>query len=422
MANEVIDAQTGEVLVMNPDTNFNALEAQTRSEIDALVTTAKRFPRPKPAIVRDAIMELATMDETTAEEMRYALPRGKNADGTAKVISGPSIRFAEICAQQFGNCQIGTRVTAIDKKEGFCEAEGVFIDSQTNVRQVARVKRRIKDKYGKVYNDDVIQQTCNAAASIARRNAILAGVPKAIWNRAYEEAEKVITGSVETLSNTRAKAIAAFTNFGLDQDAVLELVAAEMVEDVGLEEVADLRSMFRQLKNKETTVEDLLRIARGQNEKQAPAERVHGNPMADEGPGPQKGGAPAQEPAKAEETAPAAEKAPEAEKPAEDKPAARKRATKPKEETAPAAEEATAPAAEEAKAEPTAGSDPLPVTDPKNEGEYVRYAIGWLHQLGSASEITERWKNERRLRNECGVTSETLEELTAEREKRIAAL
>jgi hypothetical protein len=267
----------------------------------------------------------------------------------------------------------------------------------------------------------MIQTTSNAAASIARRNAILAGIPKAVWNPAMRRRGRSSPATrrdaVEHARQGHRRVHELRPRAG---GSVLCWSAPRRVDDVGLEDVADLRAMFRQLKNKETTVEELMRQANSTGAE--PKAVTHGNPMADEGPGPQKGGAPAQEPAKAEETAPAAEKAPEAEKPAEDKPAARKRATKPKEETAPAAEEATAPAAEEAKAEPTAESDPLPVTDPKNEGEYVRYAIGWLHQLGSASEITERWKNERRLRNECGVTSETLEELTAEREKRIAAL
>jgi hypothetical protein len=74
--------------------------------------------------VRKAIVELATMDETTAEEMRYALPRGKNKDGTAKVISGPSIRFAEM-RPQYGNCQVGAEITEINKKDKYVEAEGV---------------------------------------------------------------------------------------------------------------------------------------------------------------------------------------------------------------------------------------------------------------------------------------------------------
>lgn len=423
----VIDNHTGEVLV--PD--VSTFEARQKSELEAAISMARKFPRNRLADIRKAIKELATMDETTAEEMRYALPRGKNKDGTAKVISGPSIRFAEMAAQFFGNCRVEAEITEINKKDKFVEAQGKFTDFQTNTIQTARVRRRIVDSRGNVYNDDMIMVTCNAAASIARRNAILAGIPKAIWNEGYEQAQFVLTGGVETLSNTRAKAIAAFTAFGLGEKEVLMLVDAESADDVGLDEVADLRSMYRQVKNKETTVEALMAVANGTAAAGAREPKALSNPMADDGPAPQKGApekAPA-EPASALEVDGVTETAAETEKPAEDKPAARKRTTKPKEEAAPASEETAGPLPEGAKPEPTTAA-PVETKEeatwsppePTTEAEYVAHARTWLSQAAGVSEITDRWKTERKLRNACNITSETLEELNAEREKRIAAL
>lgn len=435
MANElVIDNETGEI-TNAPD--LSTLETMVKAEIDIQVATAKRYVRPGPHVIRKNIEDYATIDMTTAEKMRYALPRGKNEDGSAKVISGPSIRFMEIVAQQYGNCWIGTRITEINTKDKYVEAEGVFVDLQTNVRQVARHRRRISDKRNNLFNADMIQTTQNAAASIARRNAITMGVPEMLWQPAYEAATKIVMGTAETLSNTRAKAVAAFTNFGLGQEQVLLLVGRERLDDVGGEDVANLRAMFVQLKAQEITVEELLRSAKGAAETKTV---THANPMADEGDAaPQKGGAKAAaEPAKPEEAATAtvaAETSGTGASEPEKKPAtSRKRAVaKPAEEAAPAeANEASSvqqadessplPEVEDGKVADAKPAAAAPTTAPTNEAEYTAYAKAWIEAGDVASDMMERWKAERALRRDCNITSETMDLLKDQLDAAVAAL
>lgn len=221
-----------------------------KAEIDQLVSTAHAFPRSLKR-VQSSILSMATLDEESAEECIYALPRG------GKPIRGPSIRFAEILKQSYGNCRAAARVVHVDKTEGYVEAEGVFHDLETNSASTARVRRRITDKGGRVFKDDMIIVTGNAACSIAMRNAILAGVPKPLWRKAYDMVQATITGDITTLSENREKAFKALAAFGVKPDQVFTSLGIQGEEDITVDHIATLRGMYSALKNGEATVEEM---------------------------------------------------------------------------------------------------------------------------------------------------------------------
>ncbi|PSJ60798.1 hypothetical protein [Pseudaminobacter soli (ex Li et al. 2025)] len=249
--NEII-TQDGEVIegmqVQAPSSSM-AVQLQ-KAEIDQQITTAHAFPRSLKR-VQSAIMSMATLDEESAEECMYALPRG------GKPIKGPSVRFAEILKQAYGNCRAAARVVHVDRIEMFVEAEGVFHDLETNSATTTRVRRRISDRRGKVFNDDMIIVTGNAACAIAKRNAILDGIPKPLWRKAYETIQATITGDVTTLSENREKAFKALAAFGVKPEQVYQSLGIEGVEDISVDHIATLRGMYSALKNGEATVEEM---------------------------------------------------------------------------------------------------------------------------------------------------------------------
>lgn len=255
--NEDYDPETGEVLTGLPvgyDAGNQSLAVSlARAEVDQQIATARALPR-HPAKVMQAILSLATLDEKSAEECVYALPRG------GKPIKGPSIRLAEIISSQWGNCRVGARVVHVDRVEKYVEAEGVFHDLETNTATTARVRRRIVDRYGKVFNDDMIVVTGNAACSIAKRNAILGAVPKAVWRKAYDAVESVIAGDVATLVERREKAMKAFAAFGVTPERVCQALAVTAVDDITLEHMPILMGAHAALKNNEATVEELFPV------------------------------------------------------------------------------------------------------------------------------------------------------------------
>ena len=252
----------------------SVLTAYAKAEIDTQITTARRYPRPLGRVVK-AINNLVCLDEESAEECVYGLVR------SGKSIRGPSVRLAEIVAQQWGNCRVDARMISIDEKAKILTAEGMFHDLETNMATRTTVQRRISDRHGRLFNADMIAVSSLAACAIAKRNAILAGVPKAVWRQAYQKAEETIRGSIKTLSDQRSGAIAAFAHFGLNQDQVLAILQIEAIEEVTLDHVVTLRAMFRSIKNGEQTVEEVLRLAGGAS---APQHEIVKSPLDDDEP------------------------------------------------------------------------------------------------------------------------------------------
>lgn len=231
---EVLTAESGTLAVLNS------------SEINQQIATARKFPRSVRRFLDEA-KQLVTLSEETADECIYALPR----DG--KTIEGPSARFAEIVAYSWGNARAGARV--VDDTGEFVTAQGVFHDLEKNVAITYEVKRRIVDRHGRRFKSDMIGVTANAACSIALRNAVLKGVPKALWSGLYETARQVVMGDAETLANRRASALAYLQKFGATEDMVLGLLGVAGVEDINLDHLVTLRGIATAIREGDTTVE-----------------------------------------------------------------------------------------------------------------------------------------------------------------------
>lgn len=223
-----------------------------RAEIDVLIQTARAYPR-SIALAQKRIIDLATMDEESAAECMYSLPRG------GKPVEGPSIRYAELVAQSWGNCRIAARTTIVDRANRFVEAEAIFLDAETNMALRITSRRPISDKYGKIYKDDMINVTAMAAQSIARRNVTLAGVPRNVWRKGYEASRQVVMGDMQTLTVRRDAAIKSFSRFGLTEQEVLALMGANGIEDIDQQAMIPLRGMYSGLMSGEVTVEALRR-------------------------------------------------------------------------------------------------------------------------------------------------------------------
>ncbi|HKD36671.1 MAG TPA: hypothetical protein VKB78_07715 [Pirellulales bacterium] len=234
----------------------SALPMLERAAIDSQIATARQYPR-NVKTASDDIMYLATLDEQTAAEMMYALPRGN------KPIRGPSVRLAEIIMQCWGNCRVTAQVIEIDRANKIVTAEGTFHDLQTNAAIKAVVNRRISDKQGRIYGDDMIVTTGNAACAIARRNATLVGVPKAIWRRAYEAAEHRVAGDIKTLATRREAAVKAFAQYGVKPEQIFAAIGVKALEDITLDHMPTLTGMYQTLRSGEETVETMFDPRRG---------------------------------------------------------------------------------------------------------------------------------------------------------------
>lgn len=246
-----ISVESGTVAVLN------------RSEIEQQVTTAHKFPRSIKRFRQEAL-QMVTLNESVAESCIYALPRGN------KTIEGPSARFAEVVASAWGNCRAGARV--VSDAGDFITAQGVFYDCERNVGLTYEVQRRITDSKGKRYNADMIGVTGNAASSIALRNAILKGVPKAFWDDMYQAARAVVMGDFSTLANRRADALKALVAFGVTQEQVFAKLGVEGSADITLDHLVVLRGLITAIKEGDTTPEQAFAPEDGAAKTAKPAE------------------------------------------------------------------------------------------------------------------------------------------------------
>ena len=238
--------------------DIQTLAVLNQSEINQQIATARNWPRSIKRF-RDEALQLCTLDEQTATECIYALPRKQKDKETGqwvlKTIEGPSARFAEIVNYAWGNTRAGSRVIA--EEAAFVKSQGLFYDLEKNTAISYEVSRSILDSYGRRYRPDMITVTSNAASSIALRNAILKGIPKALWNPMYQAARSVVAGDVRTLSNRRVEALKAFQIFGVTPEMIYATLGVKGIEDVTIEHLVTLKGLLTALQEGDTTAEQV---------------------------------------------------------------------------------------------------------------------------------------------------------------------
>lgn len=226
--------------------NIQALTQLNAAEINQQIMTARAYPRSVTNF-RRSMREMVTYDQPTALSCLYALKR------SGKVIEGPSIRFAEAALQAWGNARAGARIVEIGDE--FITAQGFFYDLEKNMAIAFEVMRRITDRDGKRYGDDMIGVTGNAACSIAIRNAILRGVPKTAWNESYMDARHVSVGKGESISVKREEMLKAFAPLGVDKDQIFALLGVKGLDDVSIDHMILMGGILNSIKEGEVTVE-----------------------------------------------------------------------------------------------------------------------------------------------------------------------
>ena len=238
--NQKAEKPIEDITVSEPGVLTQLEQGQLMSQVEI----ARMYPRSVEKF-RNELLTLATVDEETAASCHYAIPRA------GKTIEGPSIRFAEMGAYSWGNCRVEARIVEV----GFdtVRAQGTFFDCERNVGVRIEISRRIIDKNGKRYNADMIAVTCNAAVAIARRDAILAGIPKSYFNTLGAQIKQVALGSVETLPQKRTSALEYFHRFGITDQQIIDHLKRKHVEDVTLEDVALLRAYANAIKDEDAT-------------------------------------------------------------------------------------------------------------------------------------------------------------------------
>ena len=251
-----------EVLQVNQDQSIIQVDAVERANVDSQVATAKQYPRDLTRCINNSIV-MATMDYETAQSCGYALPRG------GKPITGPSVHLAKLLVSNYGNIRAEAKICKITDKRVI--SRGTCWDLENNVATAFEVGRSIVGKNGKRFSDDMITVTGNAASSIAYRNAVFSVIPRSIINKVYQASQHFITGDLsdeEKLVARRKKCIDFFKDeYGITENEVVMLCGKQTVNQIKADQIALLLGITQSLKDGDTTVEELMKPYRSEENK-----------------------------------------------------------------------------------------------------------------------------------------------------------
>ena len=258
-----------EVMQVSQDQSIIQVDAVERANVDSQVATAKQYPRDISRSVNNSIA-MATMDYATAQSCGYALPRG------GKPITGPSVHLAKLIVSNWGNMRAEAKVVQITDKQVI--SRGTCWDLENNVATAFEVRRSIVGKNGKRFSDDMITVTGNAANSIAYRNAVFSVIPKAITDKVYQAAQHFITGDLsdeEKLVARRKKCIDFFKDeYGITENEVVMLCGKQTVNQIKADQIALLLGIAQSLRDGDTTVEEVMRPYRSEENKKTIADKA----------------------------------------------------------------------------------------------------------------------------------------------------
>lgn len=189
-------------------------------QVKAALFSAKQFPRDQQ-LAFNRILE-ACKRKKLAEEASYEFPKGGSK------VNGPSIRLAEVLAQNWGNIEYG--VIELEQVNGVSKMEAYAWDIETNTRRsmIFNVKheRKAKGRIDKLDDPrDVYELTANMGARRVRA-CILGVIPGDIVDAALDQCKQtLISGYEEPLSDRIRKALQKFQEkYGVTKEMIEEFL------------------------------------------------------------------------------------------------------------------------------------------------------------------------------------------------------
>lgn len=261
-------------LAVSPNRQNSAVAEIAKSkavqEVQAALVIAKNFPRDIN-LAYQRVMD-ACKRPFLAQKAMYSYPRA----GTT--ITGPSIRLAEVLAQNYGNLDFGVR--ELERKEGLSIVESYCWDMETNTRQTKtfEISHELKLKNGSIKKlddpRDIYEIVANNGARRLRA-CILGIIPIDIVDAAVQQVKLTLTkGDGKPLvDRARALAGALKEHFGV----TLEMIETKFETKLDLvtgDQFVELIGIFNALKDKQANKSDFFLLDSPVKQASASAETV----------------------------------------------------------------------------------------------------------------------------------------------------
>lgn len=236
--------------------NQNGVMAQSSAsremeEVKGQIFMARQFPR-NVFQSEQRILD-ACKRPSLAETAVYSYPRGGSR------VEGPSIRLAEVLAQNWGNIAFG--IKELEQRPGESVAMAYAWDLETNVRQekvfTVPHSRKARGKIQKLEDPrDIYELVANNGARRLRA-CILGIIPGDIVEKAVEECNRTLSGNNQgPLKDRIANALKAFKEqFRVTQEQIEERFGYN-VDAFTERDLLDLVKIFNSLKDGMSKPED----------------------------------------------------------------------------------------------------------------------------------------------------------------------
>jgi hypothetical protein len=219
--------------------------AQSRAaqEVQAAMVVAKKFPRNEEAAFARVLR--ACKRKALAEGAIYAYPRG------GQTVEGPSIRMAEVLAQNWGNIDFG--IIELEQREGESVVMSYAWDLETNTRQtkVFNVPHERHTKHGITQLTDprdIYEMVANQGARRLRA-CILGVIPGDVVESAVAECEKTLNGdNSEPLIDRVRKMVSMFAEIGVTPE-MIEARLRHKLSATTATEVVNLGKVYKSIKD-----------------------------------------------------------------------------------------------------------------------------------------------------------------------------
>ena len=229
-------------------------EARAIAEVQAAYVIAKKFPRNEhQSYIK--ILE-ACKRPFLAEHAMYTYPKG------GALVSGPSIRLAEVLAQSWGNLDCGVR--ELSQSNGVSVAEAYAIDLETNMRSVKifhvpHVRDTKKGRQKLTDARDIYELVANQG-SRRLRACILAVLPIDVQEAAVAQVKKTLESGELPISDRIRMMVTKFDEVGVKVEH-LEKRLGHKLEATIPQEIVTLQGIYKSIKDGFSGREDFFEIA-----------------------------------------------------------------------------------------------------------------------------------------------------------------
>ena len=237
-----------------PEYAVTVESARASHEIQGAIVSARNFPRNENQCFQ-SIME-ACKRPSLATKAMYSYPRG------GQTVKGPSIRLAEVLAQNW--CNIKTGIKELSQSNGESLVEAFAWDLEKNVWEVKQYtikhERKSRGNINRLTDPrDIYEMVANQGAR-RKRACILGIIPADIVEAAVEQCELTLKEGLKGNFDDKLRRMTiAFKEVGVTQEHLEEKLGHDLAITT-LDEFVELSGIYQSIKDHHSKREDHFNI------------------------------------------------------------------------------------------------------------------------------------------------------------------